>query len=204
LARVCVQHHAGALWPRPRERVQRAPDRRTTHGIVRERDRHGVALRHGRHAAFRACVDRRARPDAEAAGRCTARSLVADRPRRALCRTGQRLRARGSAAHLPLATRRLARATRAVPRAGRTAGRRVVRYGFRHLLTARETLWIAHVDGSNAHVLVRRASYGVVSPDGRWVAYGKWLASVAVCQMGNGTFALFLIARGRRQAPLPA
>ena len=43
-------------------------------------------------------------------------------------------------------------------------------------------------------LLVRQGLFGALSPDGRWVAYNRCLASRERCQTGNAPFALFLIA----------
>ena len=63
-----------------------------------------------------------------------------------------------------------------------------------HLNSSRQALWIARVDGTHARLLVRQGIFGALSPDGRWVAYNKCLASRERCQTGNAPFALFLIA----------
>jgi hypothetical protein len=64
----------------------------------------------------------------------------------------------------------------------------------RHLSSSRQAVWIAHLDGTHARLLVRRGVFGALSPDGRWVAYNRCLASPERCQRGNAPFALFLIA----------
>jgi Tol biopolymer transport system component len=63
----------------------------------------------------------------------------------------------------------------------------------RHLNTRSQAVWIAHVDGTQRRLLVPQGIFGVLSPDGRWVAYNRCLASQARCQTGNAPFALFLI-----------
>lgn len=60
--------------------------------------------------------------------------------------------------------------------------------------STRQAVWIARVDGTHARLLVRQGSFGALSPDGRWVAYNRCLASRARCETGNAPFALFLIA----------
>src|SRR6266702_4046873 len=64
----------------------------------------------------------------------------------------------------------------------------------RHLNTRTQAVWIARLDGTHARLLVRQGIFGALSPDGRWVAYNRCLASQERCQTGNGPFALFLIA----------
>jgi Tol biopolymer transport system component len=64
----------------------------------------------------------------------------------------------------------------------------------RHLNNRQQALWIARVDGRHPRLLVRHGIFGALSPDGRWVAYNKCLASQDRCQTGNAPFALFLIA----------
>jgi Tol biopolymer transport system component len=64
----------------------------------------------------------------------------------------------------------------------------------RHLNSSRQAVWIAGVDGTHPRLLVRQGLFGAVSPDGRWVAYNRCLASQERCQTGNAPFALFLIA----------
>jgi hypothetical protein len=64
----------------------------------------------------------------------------------------------------------------------------------RHLNSGRQALWIARTDGTRARLLTRQGIFGAVSPDGRWVAYDKCLASRERCQTGNAPFALFLVA----------
>ena len=63
----------------------------------------------------------------------------------------------------------------------------------RHLNTRTQAVWIARVDGTQRRLLVRQGIFGALSPDGRWVAYSRCLASQARCQTGNAPFALFLI-----------
>src|ERR1041385_7358858 len=66
-------------------------------------------------------------------------------------------------------------------------------------------LWIAHVDGSHARLLVPNATYyGTPSPDGRWVVYEKCLASKAACQSGPAPSAVFLIPSGGGEGRLLA
>lgn len=64
----------------------------------------------------------------------------------------------------------------------------------RHLNSSRQAVWIARVDGTHARLLVRQGIFGALSPDGRWVAYDRCLASQERCQSGNAPFALFVIA----------
>src|SRR6266540_5165446 len=64
----------------------------------------------------------------------------------------------------------------------------------RHLNSSRQAVWIARVDGTHPRLLVRQGIFGALSPDGRWVAYNRCLASRQRCQTGNAPFALFLIA----------
>jgi len=64
----------------------------------------------------------------------------------------------------------------------------------RHLNSNRQALWIARVDGTQPRPLVPQGIFGAVSPDGRWVAYDKCLASRKRCQTGNAPVALFLVA----------
>jgi WD40-like Beta Propeller Repeat len=64
----------------------------------------------------------------------------------------------------------------------------------RHLNSSRQAVWIARVDGTHPRLLVRQGLFGALSPDGRWVAYNRCLASQERCQTGNAPFALFLIA----------
>jgi Tol biopolymer transport system component len=64
----------------------------------------------------------------------------------------------------------------------------------KHLNSSRQAVWIARIDGTHARLLVRQGILGALSPDGRWVAYNKCLASEERCQTGNAPFALFLIA----------
>jgi len=63
----------------------------------------------------------------------------------------------------------------------------------RHLNSSRQSVWIARLDGTHARLLVRQGIFGALSPDGRWVAYDRCLASQERCQTGNAPFALFLI-----------
>jgi WD40-like Beta Propeller Repeat len=63
----------------------------------------------------------------------------------------------------------------------------------RHLNSTAQAVWIARLDGTHARLLVRQGLFGAVSPDGRWVAYDRCLASRERCQTGNAAFALFLI-----------
>jgi hypothetical protein len=63
----------------------------------------------------------------------------------------------------------------------------------RHLNSSRQAVWIAHVDGTQPRLLVRQGLFGSLSPDGRWVAYNRCLASRERCRTGNVPFALFLI-----------
>ena len=63
----------------------------------------------------------------------------------------------------------------------------------RHLNGSNQAIWIAHVDGTHARLLVRHGIFGAISPDGRWVAYNRCLASQERCQTGNAPFALFLV-----------
>src|SRR5919201_4604283 len=56
-----------------------------------------------------------------------------------------------------------------------------------------QAVWITHIDGTHPRLLVRRAIFGALSPDGRWVAYNQCLATLERCQTGNAPFALFLI-----------
>jgi WD40-like Beta Propeller Repeat len=55
-------------------------------------------------------------------------------------------------------------------------------------------VWIARLDGTHPRLLVRGGVFGVLSPDGRWVAYNRCLASLTRCRTGNAPFALFLVA----------
>ncbi len=64
----------------------------------------------------------------------------------------------------------------------------------RHLNRGTQAVWIARVDGTHPRLLVRQGIFGALSPDGRWVAYQRCLASQERCQTGNAPFALFLIA----------
>jgi Tol biopolymer transport system component len=64
----------------------------------------------------------------------------------------------------------------------------------RHPNSGQQALWIARVDDTHPRLLVRHRIFGALSPDGRWVAYNKCLASQDRCQTGNAPFALFLIA----------
>jgi Tol biopolymer transport system component len=64
----------------------------------------------------------------------------------------------------------------------------------RHLNSSRQAVWIARIDGTHPRLLVRSGIFGTLSPDGRWVAYNRCLASRERCQTGNAPFALFLIA----------
>ncbi len=64
----------------------------------------------------------------------------------------------------------------------------------RHLNSSKQAVWIARVDGTHPRLLVRQGIFGALSPDGRWVAYNRCLASRQRCQTGNAPFALFLIA----------
>jgi Tol biopolymer transport system component len=77
-------------------------------------------------------------------------------------------------------------------RTGPTAGRFLVYT--RNLNGPEPAVWIARVDGTHRRRLVRNAVYGALSPDGRWVAFGRCLASRDRCQTGNAPFALFLVA----------
>jgi len=63
----------------------------------------------------------------------------------------------------------------------------------RHLNGSNQAIWIAHVDGTHARLLVQYGIFGAISPDGRWVAYNRCLASQERCQTGNAPFALFLV-----------
>jgi Tol biopolymer transport system component len=56
-----------------------------------------------------------------------------------------------------------------------------------------QALWIARLDGTQRRLLVPQGIFGSLSPDGRWVAYNRCLASRRRCQTGNAPFALFLI-----------
>jgi Tol biopolymer transport system component len=64
----------------------------------------------------------------------------------------------------------------------------------RHLNSGRQAIWIARVNGTHPRMLVRQGIFGALSPDERWVAYNRCLASRERCQTGNAPFALFLIA----------
>jgi Tol biopolymer transport system component len=64
----------------------------------------------------------------------------------------------------------------------------------RHLNSSKQALWIARVDGTHPRLLVRQAIFGALSPDGRWVAFDRCLASRERCETGNAPFALYLIA----------
>jgi WD40-like Beta Propeller Repeat len=64
----------------------------------------------------------------------------------------------------------------------------------RHLNSSRQAVWIAGVDGTHPRLLVRQGIFGALSPDGRWVAYNRCLASQERCQTGNAPSALFVIA----------
>jgi Tol biopolymer transport system component len=64
----------------------------------------------------------------------------------------------------------------------------------RHLNSSKQAVWIARTDGTHPRLLVRQGIFGALSPDGRWVAYNRCLASRERCQTGNAPFALFLIA----------
>src|SRR6476659_4889240 len=64
----------------------------------------------------------------------------------------------------------------------------------RDLNSSRQAVWIARVDGTHARLLVRQGLFGALSPDGRWVAYNRCLASRTRCELGNAPFALFVIA----------
>ncbi len=64
----------------------------------------------------------------------------------------------------------------------------------RHLNSSLQAVWIARPDGTHPRLLVRQGIFGALSPDGRWVAYNRCLASREKCQTGNAPFALFLIA----------
>ena len=64
----------------------------------------------------------------------------------------------------------------------------------RHLNSNRQAIWITQLDGTHRRLLVRQGIFGALSPDGRWVAYNRCLASREKCQTGNAPFALFLIA----------
>jgi Tol biopolymer transport system component len=61
------------------------------------------------------------------------------------------------------------------------------------LNTGDPAVWIARVDGTHPRVLVRHGFFGALSPDGRWVAYGRCLASRERCQTEDAAFALFLV-----------
>jgi Tol biopolymer transport system component len=73
------------------------------------------------------------------------------------------------------------------------AGGRFLLYT-RHLNSSRQAVWIARLDGAHPRLLVRGGIFGALSPDGRWVAYNKCLASLTRCQTGKAPFALFLVA----------
>jgi Tol biopolymer transport system component len=62
----------------------------------------------------------------------------------------------------------------------------------RDLSSSKQAVWIARTDGTHRRLLVR-GIFGALSPDGRWVAYNRCLASFERCQRGNAPFALFLI-----------
>jgi Tol biopolymer transport system component len=64
----------------------------------------------------------------------------------------------------------------------------------RHVNRTSQGVWIARLDGTHPRLLVRQGIFGALSPDGRWVAYSRCLASQERCQTGNAPFALFLIA----------
>jgi Tol biopolymer transport system component len=64
----------------------------------------------------------------------------------------------------------------------------------RDLNSSKQALWIARVDGAHPRLLVRQAIYGALSPDGRWVAFDRCLASQQRCEVGGAPFALFLIS----------
>ena len=74
----------------------------------------------------------------------------------------------------------------------------------RHLNGEAQAVWIAHLDGSHPRLLVRQGLFGAVSPDGRWVAYDRCLASRERCHTGNAPFALFLISTSGGKARLLA
>jgi Tol biopolymer transport system component len=43
----------------------------------------------------------------------------------------------------------------------------------KHLARGTPSVWIANTDGTHARLLVRNAVFGALSPDGRWVVYGR-------------------------------
>jgi Tol biopolymer transport system component len=74
----------------------------------------------------------------------------------------------------------------------------------RNLNSSRQAVWIARIDGTRARLLVRQGTFGALSPDGRWVAYNRCLASRERCETGNAPFALYLIASSGGKSQLLA
>ena len=105
LARLRLQHHAGALrrLVGARSGTRRRPRRRPR--SVRQRHRHALGLRHRGPRRGRSGARRRPLPAARTARRVAARALAADRPGGGLRGAPERLRARGGPATVLLAAR---------------------------------------------------------------------------------------------------